>query len=75
METDGFKIESDFGYASTKSYSAASAEAPSFSLTSDCYGTALVEPAKSGAYSNYKSSNGERPLSVHGVTVLGESSN
>ena len=42
---------------------------------SDCYGTALAEPAKSGAYSNYKSSNGERPLSVRGVTVLGEKSN
>ena len=75
VETDGFKIESDFGYASSKSYSAASAEAPSFSSTSDCYGTALAEPTKSGAYSNYKCSNGERPLLVRGVTVLGEKSN
>ena len=75
VETDGLKIETDFGYGSTKVYSAACAEGPSFSSISDCYGTALAEPPKSGAYSNYKSSNGERPITMCGVTVLGEKSN
>ena len=42
---------------------------------SDCYETALAEPEKSEAYSNYNCSKGERPITVGGVTVLGEKSN
>ena len=75
VETDGFKIERGYGYHSTKEYiAAASAEAPSFSSISNCYGTGLADPVKSGAYSNYNSSIGERAQTVGGVTVLGEKS-
>lgn len=74
--SNGLKVETDFGgYRKTKECFGAASAGPTNSSITDCFGSALAEPAKSGVNLKYKISKGETPITVGGVTVLGEKSN